>query len=92
MSHRSRQPVVLTSFKQGSLDTYLNEWRTIRESRVISQEETSEEEGEITFLVYLTRGRWQTIRAFEWRQINVVEMWDATATRVEPIARSIYHL
>ena len=74
MSHRSRQPVVLTSFKQGSLDTYLNEWRTIRESRVISQEETSEEEGEITLLVYLTRGRWQTIRAFEWRQINVVEM------------------
>ena len=44
MSHRSRQPVVLTSFRQGSLDTYLNEWRTIRASRVISQEDQSDQD------------------------------------------------
>lgn len=47
MSHRSRQAVVLTSFKQGSLDAYLHEWRTIRASRVISQEDQSDQdEGE----------------------------------------------
>ena len=44
MSHRSRQQVVLTSFRQGSLDTYLNEWRTIRASRVISQEDQSDQD------------------------------------------------
>lgn len=44
MSHRSRQAVVLTSFRQGSLDTYLNEWRSIRASRVISQEDQSEQD------------------------------------------------
>ena len=45
MSHsRSRQPVVLTSFRQASLDTYLNEWRSIRASRVISQEDQSDQD------------------------------------------------
>ena len=47
MSHRSRQAVVLTSFRQGSLDAYLSEWRSIRASRIISQEDQSDlEEGE----------------------------------------------
>lgn len=53
MAHRTRSPVMLTSFnKQGSLDMYLREVRSIRESlllqpREASQEESSEnEEGE----------------------------------------------
>ena len=35
---------MLTSFRQGSLDTYLKEWRTIRASRVISQEDQSDQD------------------------------------------------
>ena len=53
MAHRPRAPVVLTSFhKQGSLDTYLREVRTIRESRMLypakesrDDEQAGEEEG-----------------------------------------------
>ncbi len=36
MAHRHRSPVTLTSFsKQGSLDMYLHEVRSIRESRML---------------------------------------------------------
>ena len=53
MAHRPRAPVVLTSFhKQGSLDTYLHEVRSIRESRMLypaghrgDDEQTGDEEG-----------------------------------------------
>ena len=35
MSQRQRTPVLLTSFRQGSLDMYLREVRSIRESRML---------------------------------------------------------
>ncbi len=39
MSHRNKNPVTLTSFtKQGSLDMYLHEVRSIRESRMLFPE------------------------------------------------------
>ena len=48
MAYRPRQPpVVLTAFhKQGSLDTYLHEVRSIRESRMFQPRDEDTEDGE----------------------------------------------
>lgn len=48
MAYRSRQPaVVLTAFqKQGSLDAYLHEVRSIRESRMFQPKDEDTEDGE----------------------------------------------
>ena len=49
MAHRPRQPpVVLTSFhKQGSLDTYYHEVRSIRESRMFLPKDEDTDDGEL---------------------------------------------
>lgn len=42
--NRTREPVVLRSYqKHGSLETYIHEWQSIRESRVINYEELEEQ-------------------------------------------------
>ena len=48
MAYRPRQPaVVLTAFqKQGSLDAYLHEVRSIRESRMFQPRDEDTEDGE----------------------------------------------
>ena len=64
MAHRPRAPVVLTSFhKQGSLDTYLHEVRSIRESRMLyparesrDDEQAGDEEGTFTPIVFMLAG------------------------------------
>ena len=50
MAHRQKSPVILTHYqKTASIDMYMSEVRSIRESRIyqhFDQDENSEEEGE----------------------------------------------